>query len=147
MSFLVGILCALVLLLGSFVFTGHEADARGTGTGKKIVKKALSYYGTPYGFQAGEMSCSDLTRMSVGPVTGVWMPAWDDKQRHYGWKPRQEKPGDVLFWREYAGDGPVTHVGIYKGKGMVVHSSAYYGMVTYSPTKYIPGYLYARRIR
>ena len=55
------------------------------------------------------------------------------------------KAGDLVFWSE-DGSGKPTHVGIADGNGNAVHASIYWGDVTTTPIKVIPGYLGARRL-
>jgi cell wall-associated NlpC family hydrolase len=111
----------------------------------RIIRTARSYRGTPY--DAYYWNCSDFTSAVYGNAVGVWMPDWDDKQRFYGRQVRYLKRGDLLLFREYAGEGPVTHVGVYAGRGMIWHASSYFMSTVKSDMSYIGGYRGARRIR
>jgi cell wall-associated NlpC family hydrolase len=114
---------------------------------KRIMRTARSYAGTP--FNQYTWSCSDFTRAVYGNSVGVWMPAWDDQQRFYGYHPKGLQRGDLVFFREYAGNGPVTHVGVYSGGGYIWHSSNYWESTVKTAMMYIPGFQaqYTRRIR
>jgi len=94
-----------------------------------------SYIGTPY----SQMNCSQFTSTVYGKATGVYMPADYVAQRSYGRTPARLKKGDLLTYKD--------HVGIYAGNGQILHSSTYFGSVVVSETKYLHGYLGARRIR
>ena len=48
------------------------------------------------------------------------------------------------------GGGPrrgITHVGLYSGRGNLVHASAYFGKVVESKMRYVKGYSGAKRLR
>lgn len=141
---------AIVLTCLISVSLPSSAHTRGggyEGTGRYIVAVAKSYQGTPYGTGPGQMLCSDLTRQAVGRGTGVWMPAWDDKQTRYGWQSKRLKRGDLVWFREHGGAGRATHTGIYAGNGKLVHSSIYFNRVVKSEMRYINGLQGWRRIR
>jgi cell wall-associated NlpC family hydrolase len=55
------------------------------------------------------------------------------------------KRGDIVFFAE--GGGRLTHVGIYSGRGNLVHASAYFGKVVESKMRYIRGYSGAIKLR
>ena len=90
------------------------------------------------------VDCSGLTMM-VFKRFGVSLPHWDDKQYRKGIQvPKgQEKPGDLVFFKEHGRD--ISHVGIYAGNGKIIHASIYFHKVTESDMKYIKGYAGARR--
>jgi cell wall-associated NlpC family hydrolase len=55
------------------------------------------------------------------------------------------RTGDIVFFAE--GGGGLTHVGIYSGKGNLVHASKYFGKVVESQMRYIRGYSGAISLR
>jgi cell wall-associated NlpC family hydrolase len=59
----------------------------------------------------------------------------------------QLRPGDLVFFQEGGRKRGITHVGIYAGKGNLVHASAYFGKVVESKMKYIKGYSGAKRLK
>jgi cell wall-associated NlpC family hydrolase len=113
----------------------------------EIIAVAQSYLGMPYGYGPGQLSCSEFTRAVYGQATGVWMGTSPDEQAYSGWTPLKTKRGDLLLYDE-VGYGNITHVGIYEGDGMLIHSSSYFGAVVESEAKYLAyAYVGTRRIR
>jgi cell wall-associated NlpC family hydrolase len=55
--------------------------------------------------------------------------------------------GDIVFFKEAGPSKPITHVGIYSGKGNLVHASNYFNKVVESKMRYIKGYFGAKRLR
>lgn len=91
--------------------------------------------------------CSCHTRL----VFNKWrkLPDHPAKQWRYGKKVRRKanlRLGDLVFFKERGRKHPITHVGIYSGRGNLVHASSYYGKVVESKMKYINGYVGARRV-
>jgi cell wall-associated NlpC family hydrolase len=128
-------------------YAGTYTNYSNTRAKKRIMRTARSYAGTP--FNQYSWSCSDYTRAVYGNALGVWLPAWDDQQRFYGYHPSDLQRGDLVFFREYGGNGPVTHVSVYAGGGYIWHSSNYWGSTVKTAMMYINGYQsqYTRRIR
>ena len=56
------------------------------------------------------------------------------------------RPGDLVFFKEAGRSRPITHVGIYSGKGNLVHASNFFGKVVESKMKYMRGYYGAKRL-
>ena len=56
------------------------------------------------------------------------------------------RPGDLVFFKEAGRNRPITHVGIYSGRGNLIHASNFFGKVVESKMKYMRGYIGARRI-
>ena len=56
------------------------------------------------------------------------------------------RPGDLVFFKEAGRSRPITHVGIYSGKGNLVHASNFFGKVVESKMKYMRGYFGAKRL-
>ena len=57
------------------------------------------------------------------------------------------RPGDIVFFKEAGRRRGITHVGLYSGRGNLVHASAYFGKVVESKMRYIKGYSGAKRLR
>jgi cell wall-associated NlpC family hydrolase len=149
------ILMAIVVAMLAVVMSGvahtpeREAEARGGGAGygKKIVDAAKRKIGVPYGWDRGEMVCTELTSHAVGRATGIYMPINVRSQKRYGYQPRTLRRGDVVFFDENGPAGPDTHVAIYAGRGMIIHASNFFGQVARSEMRYVEGYSGARRVR
>jgi cell wall-associated NlpC family hydrolase len=52
-----------------------------------------------------------------------------------------------VFFKEGGRRRGITHVGIYSGRGNLVHASAYFGKVVESKMRYVRGYSGAKRLR
>lgn len=119
------------------------------------VRRARNHIGTRYrlsppapcrAYKVEDCSCH--TRL----VFSKWrkMPDHPSRQwRNHGRKvaKRHLVPGDLVFFKEKGRSKPITHVGIYSGKGNLVHASSYYGKVVESKMKYIKGYYGAKRLK
>ena len=93
-----------------------------------VVATALEVMGTPYrwgGEGAGGFDCSGLIQYSYGEH-GLILPRTSRDQVRLGQRvePSVEylQPGDILGFSD--GGGGVTHVGLYAGDGMFIHSSS-----------------------
>lgn len=92
---------------------------------ENIVLTALSYLERPYQFGANElyrMDCSAFVQR-VFEVNGIKLPRSTAEQAQKGVPVSLEEiePGDLLFFSTYR-EGP-SHVGIYIGKGKMIHAS------------------------
>jgi cell wall-associated NlpC family hydrolase len=126
--------------------------ARGRAPGKTIVRVAKRYIGTKYRYGTctkRRMSCTCLTKR-VFAKFGHKLPMSERGQ----WKYKRHKvaksnlrPGDMVFFKEGGRRRGITHVGIYSGRGNLVHASAYFGKVVESKMRYIKGYFGAKRLR
>ena len=120
------------------------------GTREAVVQRARSYIGTPYRYAtctASRMSCTCLTK-STWARFGHTLPMTEYGQWRY--EPSRRigyndlRRGDIVFFAE--GGGGLTHVGIYSGRGNLVHASKYFGKVVESKMRYIRGYSGAIRL-
>jgi cell wall-associated NlpC family hydrolase len=118
---------------------------------RAVVQQARRYIGTPYRYAtctAGRMSCTCLTK-STWARFGHGLPMTEYGQWRY--EPSKKIPysrlrkGDIVFFAE--GGRGLTHVGIYSGRGNLVHASKYFGKVVESQMRYIRGYSGAIRMR
>jgi cell wall-associated NlpC family hydrolase len=127
--------------------------AKGRASSKDVVRAARRYIGTKYGYgtcSQGRMSCTCLTK-KVFAKFGYKLPMSESGQWKYkrGQKVSKSKvrPGDIVFFKEGGRKRGITHVGIYSGRGKLVHASAYFGKVVESKMRYIKGYSGAKRLR
>ena len=135
-------------------FSGEDTlrttATRSGATGGDIVRVARRYKGTRYKYATctrTRMSCTCETRKAVKPF-GHRFPMTERGQWRYEPSRRVTKanlrPGDIVFFRE--GGGQITHVGVYSGRGNLVHASAYFNKVVESKMKYIRGFTGAIRV-
>lgn len=121
--------------------------------GSKVYEKASEYLGTRYVLgnpdeciPGEEMDCSCLTMAAYREI-GMDIPEDPDQQWDYGRKVGKPRKGDLLFYREDGPERPITHVGIFAGKGKILHASSYSGKVTVGKMRWPgDGYIGARRL-
>lgn len=95
------------------------------GLAEKVLLTAYSQVGTPYRYggtsPALGFDCSGFTRW-VYSYNGIQLPRSSKEQFQVG-RPVDKndlKPGDLLMYKRGRGNG--THIGIYAGNGMYIHS-------------------------
>jgi cell wall-associated NlpC family hydrolase len=93
-----------------------------------VVEKAMDVMGTPYrwgGEGEGGFDCSGLIQYAYGEH-GLILPRTSRDQARMGLQVDRSfaslQPGDILGFSD--GGGGVTHVGLYVGDGMFIHSSS-----------------------
>jgi cell wall-associated NlpC family hydrolase len=137
----------------------YEADgavygaASGSATRRDVVRKARSYLGTRYRYATctrSRMSCTCLTKRTWAKF-GHKLSMRERAQWRY--EPSRKvarselRRGDIVFFKEAGPSKPITHVGIFSGKGNLVHASNYFNKVVESKMRYIKGYFGAKRLR
>jgi cell wall-associated NlpC family hydrolase len=131
------------------------AGARVRRTGQDVVRIARWHLGTRYvssppgvcrGFKSEDCSCT--TRL-VFKRFGKTLPDRPGRQWHWGQKVARSDlhPGDLVFFKEAGMNKNITHVGIYSGRGNLIHASNYFGKVVESKMSYMHGYFGAKRLR
>ncbi len=103
----------------------HASAAR-----QRILGAAERLLGTPYvlgGESPGGVDCSGLVQYAYLQA-GIRVPRTTTAQFRAGRPQRKVLPGDLLFFRTDA-TGAVSHVGIYAGKGRMIHASSGSGQV------------------
>jgi cell wall-associated NlpC family hydrolase len=127
--------------------------AKGRASGRDVVRAAKRYIGTRYRYGTctrRRMSCTCLTKRTWARF-GHKLPMSERGQWRYDRGRRVAKsnlrPGDIVFFKEGGRRRGITHVGIYSGRGNLVHASAYFGKVVESKMRYIRGYSGAKRLR
>jgi cell wall-associated NlpC family hydrolase len=126
----------------------HPLNAQDTG--KRAVKLAEEFIGTPYrsgGTTSGGVDCSGLT-FTVYRRVGVKLPRTSDAQARAGSHINRGdlRPGDLVF---FGSGSNVTHVGIYANEGEFIHASTRARSVRYDrlDNKYFRNrYIGARRV-
>lgn len=104
---------------------------RSVMTPDMVVDMALAFTGVPYlwgGTTADALDCSGLTQLSY-KMAGLMLPRNASAQARIGKDIALDvdslRPADLIFMGSDRMARRVTHVGIYLGNGMVIHSSGY----------------------
>ena len=129
------------------------ATARGRASGNAVVRAAKRHIGTRYRYATcsrSRMSCTCLTKKTWARF-GHKLSMSEGGQWKYGRASNVAKsrlrPGDIVFFKEGGPSRGITHVGLYSGRGNLVHASAYFGKVVESKMRYVKGYSGAKRLR
>lgn len=116
------------LLVGLLGLSGCATPTTGTGeqsaARQRILATAERLIGTPYvlgGESPDGMDCSGLVQYTYHQAD-IRVPRTAAAQLRAGRPQRHVLPGDLLFF--HGGDGLVSHVGIYAGKGKMIHASS-----------------------
>jgi len=95
---------------------------------QRLLVVARSYEGTPYrlgGTTRRGMDCSGFVYRSFRSALGVAVPRTSESM--FLWTERilleEIQPGDLVFFRT-TGTARITHVGIYTGDGLFIHSAS-----------------------
>ena len=97
---------------------------------QRILGVAARMVGTPYvlgGESPGGVDCSGLVQYTYQQA-GIRVPRTTAAQFQAARSQRQVLPGDLLFFRT-DGSSRVSHVGIYAGRGQMIHASSGSGRV------------------
>jgi cell wall-associated NlpC family hydrolase len=122
---------------------------------QEVMSVARRHIGTPYRSSPPgpcrryrSEDCSCFTKF-VFNTFGKKLPDSPTRQWQYGRKVTKSdlRRGDLVFFKEAGRNRPITHDGIYSGRGNLIHASAYFGKVVESKMKYIRGYSGAKRLR
>jgi cell wall-associated NlpC family hydrolase len=132
---------------------GGETTMDGSAVASDVIERARTHLGTPYrhsppmpctAYQSEDCSCftslvfSEWVTMPDNPV-GQWYMGESVAKSDL-------LPGDLVFFKEAGPYRPITHVGIYAGRGNILHASTYWGQVVESPMNTVDGYYGARRL-
>ena len=114
----------------------------------KLIRRARQFLGVRYRLNACSrkrgMDCSCFTSRAYRAV-GFNLPDSPIRQYRYGKYRRNPRRGDLVFFKE-GGSRYITHVGIYTGRGKIIHASSYFGRVVEKEMKYLSGYIGARSL-
>jgi cell wall-associated NlpC family hydrolase len=118
-----------------------------------VVRRAKRFLGTRYRYATctrSRMSCTCLTKRTWAAF-GHKLPMTEGGQWRYEPSRRIARSnlrrGDIVFFKEAGPSKPITHVGIWSGRGRLVHASNYFNKVVESKMRYIKGYYGAIRLR
>ena len=132
---------------------GGVTPTSGSAVESEVIERARTHLGTPYR-HSPPMPCTAYRSEDCSCFTSLVFSKWvtmpdNPVGQWYAGRPveRSElRPGDLVFFKEAGMNRPITHVGIYSGRGQVLHASVYWGKVVESPMKYVDGYYGARRL-
>jgi cell wall-associated NlpC family hydrolase len=119
----------------AFAKGGIERDLKtGRKKPKKIIKTAEKYLGAPHcmgGTSPKCLDCSGLTYLAF-TKNKIQIPRNSQEQARYGYlifDRNDLKRGDLVFFtNSYKTSDFITHVGIYLGNGMFIHTSTSAGV-------------------
>lgn len=103
--------------------------------GMELVEEARSWIGTPYVFGGQDKSgtdCSGLVMEIYRKVCWIKIPRTTINQKQYCTEMARNRAniGDLIFFGQAEGSGnDVTHVGLYIGKGEMIHASSSRGVM------------------
>src|SRR5215204_2188468 len=132
---------------------GEETTTDGNPMASEVIERARSHLGTPY-MHSPPMPCTAYQSEDCSCFTSLVFSKWvtmpDNPIGQWYMGESVEKsdllPGDLVFFKEAGPYRPITHVGIYAGRGNIIHSSTYWGQVVESPMNAVDGYYGARRL-
>ena len=129
----------------------YTAARSGRATPRDVVRRAKHFLGTRYKYATctkSRMSCTCLTKRTWAAF-GHKLPMSERGQWKKGRRVVRSnlRRGDIVFFKEAGPRRGITHVGIYSGKGNLVHASNYFNKVVESKMRYIKGYYGAKRLR
>ena len=129
------------------------ATSRARASGNAVVRAARRHLGTRYRYATcsrSRMSCTCLTKKTWARF-GHKLSMSEGREWKYDRARSVAKsrlrPGDIVLFKEAGRRRGITHVGLYSGRGKLVHASAYFGKVVESKMRYIKGYSGAKRLR
>lgn len=104
------------------------------GMGRDLVEEARGWLGTPYrygGADRGGTDCSGLVMELYRMVCATRIPRTTTDQKSYCTKVARNKArvGDLMFFGASKNSGSVSHVGLYIGKGEMIHASSSRGVM------------------
>jgi cell wall-associated NlpC family hydrolase len=129
LSIAMWLLVGLSWLSGCATPTSTPRDPHASAR-QRILGAAERMVGTPYvpgGESPGGVDCSGLVQYAYQQA-GIRVPRTTVAQFQAGRPQRRVLPGDLLFFRTDA-SGRVSHVGIYAGRGQMIHASSGSGRV------------------
>jgi cell wall-associated NlpC family hydrolase len=106
---------------GTSVSCGSRTVTAPSERAAKAIRYACNQIGDPYVWAQdgpGSFDCSGLT-MAAWKQAGVSLPHSSRQQASYGTRVSKSnlRPGDLVFFYS-----PISHVGLYIGKGLMVHA-------------------------
>lgn len=99
-----------------------------------IVSEAIRWIGTPYQYAGNSTDgtdCSGLVMQVYDRAAGIKLPRNSAAQQQWCQPAIRDsiRPGDLLFFATGSDSARVSHVGIYIGKGEMIHASSSLGVI------------------
>lgn len=113
---------------------GKKKD-KGNSMGEKIVKEALTWQGTPYGYgrnvKGVSTDCSGMVMVVYEKVASIKLPRNSAQQADFcrELKAKDVKAGDLVFFATGKDITKISHVGIMIDDVRFVHASASKGVI------------------
>lgn len=100
----------------------------------EVVKEARRWLGTKYtygGHSRKGTDCSGLVMEVYRSACGMKLPRTtvDQRARCVDINKKNLKPGDLLFFKSNKNGNRISHVGLYIGKGEMIHASSSRGVI------------------
>lgn len=112
----------------------QKLDDTPEAMGRELVDAALKWIGTRYrygGDSRNGTDCSGLVMRLYSDVCAVKIPRTTSAQHDFctRLKRKDARPGDLVFFGSSKSGSSVSHVGLYIGKGEMIHASSSQGVV------------------
>lgn len=112
----------------------QKGDDTPEAMGRELVDAALKWIGTRYrygGDSRNGTDCSGLVMRLYSDVCAVKIPRTTSAQHDFctRLKRKDARPGDLVFFGSSKSGSSVSHVGLYIGKGEMIHASSSQGVV------------------
>lgn len=111
-------------------YSNEESDAMG----RDLASEARRWLGTPYRYGGRDRNgtdCSGLVMELYRTVCAMKIPRTTVEQKSYCTKVARNKArmGDLVFFGSGKSENSVSHVGLYIGKGEMIHASSSRGVM------------------
>ena len=111
-------------------YSNEVTDAMGAD----LADEARGWLGTPYRYGGADRrgtDCSGLVMELYRSVCATKLPRTTVEQKSYCTKVarNQARVGDLMFFGSSKGGGQISHVGLYIGKGEMIHASSSRGVM------------------
>lgn len=124
------VLLALTMVAGLFapLANGQALAYTESSVADEIIEDGKKYLGTPYEFgapygQTGTFDCSSLMK-TIFAENGIHLPRSSQQQAKMGEYVSRSalQKGDLVFFSTNDSNGRIGHVGVYAGRGKLLHT-------------------------
>ena len=112
-----------------------KKKGEGTDIGEKIVKEALTWKGTPYGYARQEKGvatdCSGMVMIVYQEIANIKLPRNSAQQAAFcdELKEKDVRAGDLVFFATGKDKNKISHVGVMIDGCQFVHASSSKGVI------------------